>query len=467
MAVFDRLAGRFLLVIFLSLFGYIADAKAATESGSKLHTSSIGIEKAEYEQTGYPECSSFPDPDMSTTTAYGQSSIQCYKGRRSSGRYQTFKAIHFCGNPDYPHLETYGESNTEGGGVSFPAFYTVCSDEAPPPPECSIPSGTETPLSVPFLMGQVCYSNCTYTNPKKQICAFLNDGTSSCYAVYTSNGEYCDDPDGASSRPFDDMTDDEGCYRATANGKKYCEAPSDSPCPNYTIIDGKKYCQMPGENENPPDSDGDGAPDGEDPDPSNPDTDGDGIPDGSDPDPTNPDTDGDGVPDGEDPDSDGNGIPDDEEGEPGPESEYTEGTCEPGAQIQEPDCSSELDAIQCGIYLNNWHLRCEEKQRHEDLIGTDEFREGDSLTDGDNPDNTVKSKEVSFSGFLDGLDDSGSGYGGSMSCPPDKQINLGFGSISLPFTYICQWAEKIRPLIVALGWLAAGLIALKAMSEKG
>lgn len=52
-----------------------------------------------------------------------------------------------------------------------------------------------------------------------------------------------------------------------------------------------------------PDTDGDGLPDGEDPDPLVPlDTDGDGLTDVDDPDPDNPDTDGDGVLDGDDPD---------------------------------------------------------------------------------------------------------------------------------------------------------------------
>lgn len=450
MALPIRLARGVLYVVFLSAFPALVQAATYTAT-TQIYTCNIGS-AISYgcNQVGYG-----PSSDM------------------TRGEWMEFdcrdKATHpskGCKIYDEDNKRNYQHQQCASNDYLIDESTALCSDDPPPPPECSIPSGTEMGLSVAYQMGQTCYSNCTFSDPKKIVCIYLNDGTSSCHATYTSTGNYCDDPDGASPRPFDDMTDDEGCYSATANGKKYCESPDDSPCPNYTIIDGKKYCQMPGEGESPPDSDGDGLPDAEDLDPSNPDTDGDGIPDGSDPDPTNPDTDGDGIPDGEDPDSDGNGIPDDEEGEPGPESEYTEGACEPGEQIQEPDCSTELDAIQCGIYLNNWHLRCEEKQRHQELIGTDEFRGGDSLTDGDNPDNTVKSKEVSFSGFLDGLDDSGSGFGGAMTCPPDKQINLGFGSIALPFTYICQWAEKIRPLIVALGWLAAGLIALKAMSEK-
>jgi hypothetical protein len=339
-----------------------------------------------------------------------------------------------------------------------------------PPAECTIPAGSEMGLSVSYLMGQTCYSNCEFSNPKKQICAFLNDGTSSCYAVYTSTGEYCDDENGTSSRPFDDFTDEDGCYRATANGKKYCESPNDSPCPNYTVIDGKKYCQTPDEGEDPPDSDGDGSPDGEDPDPSNPDTDGDGVPDGSDPNPTNPDTDGDGTPDGEDPDRDGNGIPDEEEGE-GPVSEFTQGACNPGSQIQEPECSSELDAVQCAIYLNNWHHRCEEKQQFDQLYGSDSDRapitnEGESFLDPNDPANQLPGSgsggaggpndtNIAFSDAVDMLDDSGFVSG---SCPSDISYSV-FGE-TFQFTYqpICQVLSMVNPVIVALGWFAAALI---------
>jgi len=63
-----------------------------------------------------------------------------------------------------------------------------------------------------------------------------------------------------------------------------------------------------------PDCDGDGIPDGEDPDPLNPDVDGDGLADGFDPDTSNPDTDGDGIPDGQDDDADGDGTPDVDQG---------------------------------------------------------------------------------------------------------------------------------------------------------
>lgn len=362
----------------------------------------------------------------------------------------------------------YGSNGSSYGSSDGSRCYYESTP--PPEPECTIPQGTEMGLGVAYLMGQTCYDNCIFSNPTRQICAYLNDGTSSCWAVYTSTGEYCDDEDGTSSRPFEDQLDEDGCYRATANGKRYCQTPNDSPCPNYTIIDGHKYCQTPDEGENPPDSDGDGSPDAEDPDPTNPDTDGDGLPDGDDPDPTNPDTDGDGTPDGDDPDNDNNGIPDDEEGD-GPSSEFTHGTCEPGSQIQEPECSSELDAVQCAIYLNNWHHRCEEKQQFDQLYGSDSDRapitnEGESFLDPDDPANQLPGSgpggvggpndtNIAFSDAVDMLDDSGFVSG---ACPSDISYSV-FGE-TFQYTYqpTCQVLSMVNPVIVALGWFAAALI---------
>lgn len=54
-----------------------------------------------------------------------------------------------------------------------------------------------------------------------------------------------------------------------------------------------------GDDEQAPDSDGDGLPDDVDPDPNDPDMDDDGLLDGEDPDPLDPDVDGDGMPDGD------------------------------------------------------------------------------------------------------------------------------------------------------------------------
>jgi len=374
-------------------------------------------------------------------------------------------------------------------------------------PECTIPEGTEKGISTDVKATVVCDSNCEFLRSGGSTCLFAGSSTA-CWAKFRNTGDFCEYSDPQQDRPFHDYTDEDDCYRST-NGNKFCEVPPDSPCPNYTVIDGRKYCKESSEQPEPddsdgdgipdtddpdpsnPDSDGDGAPDGDDPDPTNPDFDGDGIPDGQDPDrdgdgapdspgsgsgggggggldpdPNNPDTDGDGIPDGQDTDADGNGVEDDQEPEEEEGNTVGKGTCDK-EQVDEPDCSS-ADPIQCAVLLNEWHHFCQEQLFREELKGTEEYNQGgDSLLDGDAPENQIASNEVGFGSFLDGLDDSGSGFGGSNSCPADIQVSVPpFGSIAIPFTFICDFASKIRPLVIALGWLSAGFIAFRSMTEK-
>lgn len=339
--------------------------------------------------------------------------------------------------------------------------------EPPPPPECDIPSGTKTKLNFGYSPpSRICYQECWHDNVGCSatggsgcVSVGLSNGTWYKPHDYSSDGTVCDPsqqtpPDAT----WDDMTDDDDCYKGIS-GQNYCNSPPDSDCPNYVTVEGKKYCRTPGTE---PDSDGDGAPDSEDGDPNNPDSDGDGLADGIDPDPNNPDTDGDGIPDGQDNDADGNGVNDDHENG----SSYEDGTCEKD-HVEEPECDSE-DAIQCGILLNTWRQRCDDQLFREELEGTEEFNEqGESLLDGNAEENQIGSTEIGFNSFLDGLDDSGSGFGGSNACPADIDINIALiGTISIPFTFICDFATRIRPIIVALGWLAAAFIAFRSMTEK-
>lgn len=300
----------------------------------------------------------------------------------------------------------------------------------------------------------------------------------------TSTGEYCDAPSGAESAPpFENYTDEDGCYMgldgrycpsgggscpnsATApDGGVYCRTPPDAePCNEGGGPSGESYCGPGDPNyEEPSDSDG------------NSDSDGDGIPNNEDPHPDDPDADGDGTPDGEQ-DGDGNGIPDgqpggiDDDGEgdsPGVEDgSHDGGTCEQDER-REPDCSDDMDPTRCALAMELFHVRCDDKLRHEDIVGTEEYREGDSLT-SDSEDNNIKTAEYDFNTMLSDLDDSGAGFGGgAASCPPDKDINLdGIGTITIPMTFLCDWAEKLRPLIIALGWLSAALIILSSMRDR-
>lgn len=343
------------------------------------------------------------------------------------------------------------------------------SETPPPEPECEIPAGTEQRLAVPYKMGSVCHNDCQFSNARKTVCVFLNTGESTCLSTYTSTGEYCDNESNSDpASPFETYTDEEGCYHST-DGFRYCESPSEAPCPNYTVIEGNKYCRASGDPEENFDSDGDGVPDSEDPAPSNPDRDGDGVNDGDDYNPDNPDSDGDGDPDGSDPDANGNGIPDEQENPTGT-SEYTDGLCDHGTQVSEPECTSELDDIQCAIFLNNWHMRCEAKKQWEDLYGRPDDpdvqslqSEGSAYFDSENPANQLPSSEpgadgvntIDFSESMGELDDAGFI---TESCP--APINYSVYGTGFQFSYqpICDVLSKLHDVVVALGWFAAALI---------
>lgn len=421
------------------------------------------------------------DPRIEQHTAMKQSSCS-HQGGGCTPTYQYDPSINTVVNSWdvegqngwFVHYIEYCRTESQNGNPPYVLFGYNLSDnrcyygDAPPPPECSISAGTEQRLSTPYKINSVCYDNCKFNNRHRTICIRTATGNTACLSDYQSTGEYCDDPNGESADPFDDYLDDDNCYTGT-DGRKYCQAPDEDPCPNYAVTEGRKYCMQPGDDDN-PDSDGDGVPDSEDSDPSNPDQDGDGVLDGSDPDPNNPDSDGDGIPDGEDTDNNNNGIPDDEEGD-GPESEYTDGTCDPGTEVKEPECSSELDGVQCAIYLNNWHHRCEQKKQFDQLYGSESDREqiiteGESFLDPDDPKNQLPGSgpdgaggpndtTINFSDAVDMLDDSGFVSG---SCPSDISYSV-FGE-TFYFTYqpVCQVLTMVNPVIVALGWFAAALI---------
>ena len=379
-----------------------------------------------------------------------------------------------------PKSNPNGTTNSDGSGVLFlvgvkasspTANNTTCYYDTDPPPEpqCEIPAGTEQRLAVPYKMGSVCHNDCQFSNARKTVCVFLNTGESTCLSTYTSTGEYCDNESNSDpASPFETYTDEEGCYHST-DGFRYCESPSEAPCPNYTVIEGNKYCRASGDPEENFDSDGDGVPDSEDPAPSNPDRDGDGVNDGDDYNPDNPDSDGDGDPDGSDPDANGNGIPDEQENPTGT-SEYTDGLCDHGTQVSEPECTSELDDIQCAIFLNNWHMRCEAKKQWEDLYGSPDDpdvqslqSEGSAYFDSENPANQLPSSEpgadgvntIDFSQSMGELDDAGFI---TESCP--APINYSVYGTGFQFSYqpICDVLSKLHDVVVALGWFAAALI---------
>lgn len=385
----------------------------------------------------------------------------------------------------FTHANTWGETVYRGyycrvdlypeiTGIYRSENQALCSTG---PNECPHEEGTTRELIGNSPLGSsTCYESCIFNVMSQPGVPWIEaNGTRVYFYDGVSTGEYCDESATEGAEPpedFNSYLDDDGCY--VGIGGRYCEA-GEGECPSYVIApDGKRYCQMPDDaapcNES-------GGPSGEDycgqddpyyEDPV--DSDFDGLPDGQDPDPNNPDTDGDGIPDGEDDDPDGDGEPGYSGGDPDggddPEAgKLEDGECKADNRI-EPTCEN-FDPVNCAILLETWNSRCDEKLRAEEFEGTEDYREGDSLLDGDeNEDNTIKSTEIDFGQFLSGLDESGAGYGGAMSCPPDRSISLGIGTIAIPFTFICEWAERIRPIIIMLGWLSAGFIAFRSMSGK-
>ncbi len=494
MDIFNRFSFGFLFALFLTL----------SSQAIAYQNSNLGFNKSCVTITDTSPGVSYCDDESGNTTVEQEISQQCQayvsvapQKRHCTGGFADGERTRYQGFYCYGSTPYISEDGS------------TCTEEAPPERQCSIPAGTEKRISTAVKTSSVCDSNCEFNRITGSICVFTST-TTSCSAKFRSNGEFCESPLPLEDRPFHDYTDEDGCYRST-NGSKFCEVPPDSSCPNYTVIDGRKYCKESSEQPEPDDSDGDGIPDTDDPDPSNPDSDGDGLPDGDDPDPSNPDFDGDGIPDGDDPDRDGDGAPDspgsgsgngggggagldpdpnnpDTDGDGIPDGQDTDadgngveddqepeeeegntvgkGTCDK-EQVDEPDCSS-ADPIQCAVLLNEWHHFCQEQLFREELKGTEEYNQGgDSLLDGDAPENQIGSREVGFDSFLSGLDDSGSGFGGSNSCPADIQVSVPpFGSIAIPFTFICDFASRIRPLVIALGWIAAGFIAFRSMTEK-
>lgn len=348
----------------------------------------------------------------------------------------------------------------------------TCYDEPEPEPECSLSPGTTAWFD--SNLATMCAQNCEWTTPPGGTLAIClgPDGADCRYTrKYTSQDQYCENPSGqpepVPKSTFEEYTDEDGCYYDT-NGQKFCNVPPDSPCPNYVVIEGNTYCRgaEPDDGEPDPlpdhDSDGDGIPDRYDDNPDDPDADGDGTPDGE------QDGDGNGIPDG-----DPGGIADDGEGdgnEPG-DGYHDGGTCEPDERL-EPECSENMDPIQCALAIELFHVRCDATTEHRDFVGDEEYLEGPSITssedgDGDGqPDNAIPSATLDAGTVVAGLSEDTISFG-NLACPADRTFSMpgAFGgSFTLSWEPICDWAAMVRPIVIALGYLMSALIILRKFS---
>lgn len=382
----------------------------------------------------------------------------------------------------YKYFDQY---NCEAGDYIYQSGGTwMCSTEPLEEPECSVPAGTVSKITSSSPLGSsTCYQNClTQTRPSGgAYLMILASGQRTYWYDGTSTGEYCDAPSGAQSAPpFENYTDEDGCYMGLDG--RYCPSGGGS-CPNSaTAPDGGVYCRTPPDAE--PCNEG-GGPGGEsycgpdDPnyeEPSdsdaNSDSDDDGIPNGVDPHPEDPDADGDGTPDGEQ-DGDGNGIPDGEPGgiednddgdgtEPG-DGSHDGGTCTQEERA-EPECH-DMDATQCALAIELFHVRCDDKLRDEELYGTPEQREQieqdtDNLLNDENPENQLPEDTIDFADAVSDLDDSSWLNG---SCPSPISVPVMGTTLDWTFQPACDLFELLRPVIIALGYLAASLIILRGM----
>ena len=179
------------------------------------------------------------------------------------------------------------------------------------------------------------------------------------------------------------------------------------------------------------------------------DTDGDGIPDHAD-----GDIDGDGTPNSTDNDIDGDGINNADDPSPygeldqeddGESSEVDGG----GSCNAAPSCTG--DAIQCAILYQSYQTRCaiEEAFDPNDVPGY-----SGSVEDITAPDEDLTST-------LDGVLDQ---VGAAGSCPAPQVFNLGGTQIDIPYTFMCDFASLIRPLVILLFGFAGFRIVMRAFS---
>lgn len=138
-------------------------------------------------------------------------------------------------------------------------------------------------------------------------------------------------------------------------------------------------------------------------------------------------------------------------GEGGEGGGYTGGRCEAG-NVRPPDCLSDLDVIQCGIFLETWQQRCNDQLRSQELFGTADDLEGEDSVIGESEANEVGEEEVDFTGMVsEVLDDSLFVF--TASCPAPVSFSIMGSNFQISYEWACTFAEMIRPFVIALGYL--------------
>ena len=150
--------------------------------------------------------------------------------------------------------------------------------------------------------------------------------------------------------------------------------------------------------------------------------------------------------------------------EEGEGSGITGGVCKVG-NIRPPDCLSDQDIIQCGIFLEQWQARCNSQLQNETLFGDQsELEQADSVI-GDAEANQVVQEERDFSNAVTSvLTENEFSFGNT--CPAPKTFPLLGTTYEIAFDYVCDFAEQIRAFVIALGYILSTLVVIKSLGQQ-
>jgi len=140
------------------------------------------------------------------------------------------------------------------------------------------------------------------------------------------------------------------------------------------------------------------------------------------------------------------------------------GACSPDAPLA-PKCDGD-DAVTCAVAIHTWTTQCQDKLWRDGLVGTDEYRNGDSVLpgqggSGDSDKNVVAKDQTEFRSLVDDLSRE---TFLSAGCPAPFVVSAGkFGSLEFSVEPLCNFAGLLRPLIIALGVFLSGLILIRGI----
>jgi hypothetical protein len=126
-----------------------------------------------------------------------------------------------------------------------------------------------------------------------------------------------------------------------------------------------------------------------------------------------------------------------------------------------------MDAVQCGIFLETWYSRCDEQLRHEQVFGKPSDYEGeDTILNPDLEANQITEESVDFGGLVSTVLDDGL-FVLPSTCPPGPTFSFMGYTFQLDYSPFCDFAEAVRPFVIALGYIIAALMMAGMISREG